>query len=176
MERMLTVVDAELLVQQHLGETPRADHSRLVAHIMRTLAPHFSASADLWEVVGLCHDLDYFHSQGNWSQHGLTTVAWLGNRIPVEAQHAIAAHDHRTGVQADTLLADMLKAADALAVIDEKMGRAALCDTDRAAPYAALGRQLGDRSYLSDMLERSADKHGVSFDRLVEIVAGAERP
>ena len=173
---MLSVADAELLVQQHLGTTPRADHSRFVAHIMRELAPRFSASADLWEVVGLCHDLDYFHTHGNWSQHGLTTVAWLGDKIPAEAQDAIAAHDHRTGLQADTVLADMLKAADALAVVDEKIGRASLCETDRAAPYPALRRQLGDRSYLSDMLERYADKHDVSFDCLAEIVARAERP
>jgi predicted hydrolase (HD superfamily) len=171
MGTMLSVADAELLVKQHLGNTPRAKHSRFVAHIMRELAPRFSASADLWEVVGLCHDLDYFHTHGNWSQHGLVTVTWLGDRIPAEAQHAIAAHDHRTGVQADTLLADMLKAADALAVIDEKMGRVALCVTDRANPYPALRDQLGDRSYLSDILERYAGKHGVPFDDLIEIVA-----
>lgn len=172
---MLSVVDANLLVQQHLGDASRAEHSRFVAHIMRELAPQFSAPADLWEVVGLCHDLDYFHTQGNWSQHGLTTVAWLGDKIPVEAQHAIAAHDHRTGVQADTLLADMLKVADALAVIDEKIGRVSLCETDRTAPYPALRHQLGDRSYLGDILERYADKHGVSFDLLVGSVALARR-
>lgn len=172
---MLSVVEAEQLVKQHLGDTPRADHSRLVARIMRELAARFSASADLWEVVGLCHDLDYFQTQDNWSQHGVTTIAWLGDKIPAEAQHAIAAHDHRTGVQADSLLADMLKAADALAVIDEKIGRVSLCDTDRAAPYSALGQQLSDRSYLSDILERYAGKHGISFDRLVDIVVLAGR-
>ncbi|MDH6256311.1 HD domain-containing protein [Bradyrhizobium sp. BR13661] len=170
---MLNVADAELLVKQHLSDTPRADHSRFVAHIMRALAPRFSASTDLWEVVGLCHDLDYFYTHGNWSQHGLVTVAWLGDKIPAEAQHAIAAHDHRTGVQADTLLADMLKAADALAIIDEKLGRTSLRNADRTAPYPALRRLLGDRSYLSDILERYANRHGVPFEDLIDVVARA---
>ncbi len=132
---MLTVVVAEMLFQQHLSDTPRANHSRVVAHMMRTLAPGFSASAELWEVVGLRHDLDYFHTLDNWSQHGLLTVRWLGNNIPAEAQDAIAAHDHRTGIQADRVLADMLKTADAIAIIDERLGRTTLCDSDRAKPY-----------------------------------------
>ena len=168
---MLTVVDADLLVQQYLGNTPRANHSRLVAHVMRMLAPSFSASADLWEVVGLCHDLDYFHTSDNWTQHGLVTVRWLGDTIPAEAQDAIAAHDHRTGVRADTILADMLKASDAIAIIDERLGRAALCDTDRVEPYACLRRRLGDRSYLSDILEQFSERNGVSFERMGEIIA-----
>ncbi|MBR0824152.1 HD domain-containing protein [Bradyrhizobium manausense] len=168
---MLTPADADRLIVQHLGDTPRAAHTRFVACVMRQLAPGFSASADLWEVVGLCHDLDYFHSSGDWSQHGLTTVSWLGDSIPVEAQEAIAAHDHRTGVQADTLLADMLKLADAVAIIDQRLGRGPFCATDRAAPYAALRRQLSDRFYLGDILERYSEKHGLSFDRIVAIVA-----
>ncbi|KYK48746.1 HD domain-containing protein [Bradyrhizobium diversitatis] len=172
---MLRVLDAGLLVKQYLGDTPRANHSRFVAHIMRELAPTFSASADLWEVVGLCHDLDYFHTSNNLSQHGLVTVSWLGDNIPVEAQHAIAAHDHRTGVQANTTLADMLKMADAVAIIDERLGRGAILGADRAEPYTALRRQLGARSYLSDIVERYSEKHAISFDRIVEIVALAPK-
>ncbi|WP_052523342.1 HD domain-containing protein [Bradyrhizobium sp. STM 3809] len=171
--RMLTVVDADLLVRKYLGDTPRADHSRFVAHVLRMLAPSFSASPDLWEVVGLCHDLDYFHTSDNWSQHGLVTVRWLGDNIPAEAQDAISAHDHRTGIQADTILADMLKAADAIAIIDERLGRTMLCDTDREQPYATLRSRLVDRSYLSDILELYSEKHGISFDRMVEIIAFA---
>jgi len=92
----------------------------------------------------------------------------------MDTQHAIAAYDHRTGVQAE-MLADMLKAADAIAIIDERLGRVALCDTDRSKPYAALRRQLGDRSHLSDIVERYSEKHAVSFNRIVEIVALAPK-
>ncbi len=57
---MLSVAEAALLVSRHLGDTPRAAHSRLVAYLMRHLAGTFAADADLWEIVGLCHDLDFF--------------------------------------------------------------------------------------------------------------------
>lgn len=172
---MLRTVDADRLVERYLGDTPRAQHSRFVAYVMRQLAPCFSAPPDLWEVVGLCHDLDCFQTASDWSQHGLTTVKWLGDSIPVEAQNAIAAHDHRTGVQADSLLADMLKAADASAIIDQRLGRDLLYVADPADPYATLRRQFGDRSYLSDILERYSTQHGLPFSRIVEIVAHAPK-
>ena len=61
-KEMLTTADADLLIHRHLGETSRANHSRFVGYIMRQLAGVFAAPAELWEVVGLCHDLDFFVS------------------------------------------------------------------------------------------------------------------
>lgn len=75
---MLSGSDAEVLVSQHLATTPRAAHTRFVAYLMRQLARIFAADADLWEVVGLCHDLDFFETRDDRSQHGLLTVRWLG--------------------------------------------------------------------------------------------------
>jgi hypothetical protein len=168
---MLGLAEADALVVRHLGDTPRADHSRLVAFLMRRLAETFAADADLWEVVGLCHDLDFFRTSETPSRHGLVTLEWLGDSIPIDAQQAIAAHDHRTGVQADTLLADMLKVADVIAVIDQRVGRRALCSLDEADPYPGLRGLLRDRLYLCDILQRHARKHGLPFTRIVEIVA-----
>jgi hypothetical protein len=174
---MLSIAEADGLVAQHLGKTPRANHSRVVAHVMRKLAEALSEPAELWEVVGLCHDLDFFQIDGDWSRHGPMAVEWLGDRIPAEARQAIAAHDHRTGIVADTLLADSLKVADAMTVIDEKLGRPALRTTDAARPYAALRASLGRRSYLADMVEHYTLKHGFPFERLVEALADApEQP
>lgn len=174
---MLSIAEAEELVAQHLGDAPRANHSRVVAHVMRRLAQVLSQPAELWEVVGLCHDLDFFAVQGDWSRHGPMAVEWLGDRIPPEAQQAIAAHDHRTGIAADSLLADSLKVADAITVIDEKLGRPALRAIDVASPYTTLRSQLGRRSYLADMVEHFTQKHGLPFERLVETIVDApEQP
>ena len=170
---MLSVADANLLIDHHLGDTPPAAHSRFVGYVMRRLAGMFAADADLWEIVGLCHDLDFFETSGDGSQHGLLTVKWLSDGIATDAQHAIGAHDHRTGFQADTLLADMLKAADAIAVIDQRLGRSWFCDMDLTDPYTMLRRQIGDRPYLCDMLQRYTGKHTLSFARIVGIMAGA---
>ena len=101
------------------------------------------------------------------------TVEWLGESIPADARQAIAAHDHRTGIAADTLLADSLKAADAIAIIDERLGRPHFLGADRADPLAALRSQLGHRPYLSDMLEGYCGKHALPFERIASIVVSA---
>ena len=170
---MLNGAEADLLVTEHLGDTPRAAHSRFVAHLMRRLAETLGADPDLWEVVGLCHDLDFFETSGDPSQHGVLVLQWLGDRIPAEAQGAIAAHDHRTGITADFLLADMLKLADAVAVIDARLGRPLLCGLDRGDPFPELRRELGNRGYLCDMLERYAGRHALPIGRVLDIVAAS---
>jgi hypothetical protein len=143
---------------------------------MRQLAVTFAADADLWATVGLCHDLDYFNTCDNWSQHGLLTTSWLGERNSPEAQIAIASHDHRTGIQADTLLADALKIADVIAVIHAKLGRRVLGDLDRNDALTALRSQLTDRLYLCDMLERYANKHGLPVSCIIDIAAASPLP
>src|SRR5689334_12300844 len=131
---MLTVAEADRLVGEHLGATPRAAHSRLVARVMRELALVLSTDSDLWEVVGLCHDLDFFVTGDDPRRHGVLASTWLGERIPPQARDAIASHDHRTGVEADTLLADALKIADAAAIIAAKLGPVALQAVEREDP------------------------------------------
>jgi predicted hydrolase (HD superfamily) len=167
---MLTVADAQHLVDLHLRDTPRAAHSRFVAHIMRRLAVLLGGDADLWEIVGLCHDLDFLVTSGDWNRHGLLTVEWLGDSIPADARAAIASHDHRTGVRSDMLLADILKLADALAVIDQRAGRSVLADLDHRDPYPALRKRLGDRPHLADILERCAGRHKLLFAGIVKVM------
>ena len=61
---------------------------------MAQLASRFGAEAALWEVVGLCHDLDLPLTESDLSQHGPLAAQWLAGRLPPEATQAIAAHDH----------------------------------------------------------------------------------
>ena len=173
---MLSAADADVLVSQYLATTSRAAHTRFVAYLMRQLARTFAADADLWEVVGLCHDLDFFQTCDNWSQHGLLTVRWLGDRLPADAQLAIASHDHRTGVQADTLLADALKIADVLAVINAKLGRNVLSEVKGTETLGALRSRLVDRAYLCDILERHTQKRGLPVSRAIDIVVSSSLP
>jgi predicted hydrolase (HD superfamily) len=173
---MLTVAEADGLVVEHLGATPRAAHTRFVAYLMRQLAGALGADADLWEIVGLCHDLDFFKTCDDRSQHGLLTIQWLSSRIPAEAQTAIAAHDHRTGVQCDSLLADALKIADVIAVIDARLGRQSLRSVDKNDPLAALRTRLADRPYLCEMLERLAKRHELPIMGIIDIAAASALP
>ncbi len=167
---MLSKAEALDLIRKHLDDTPRAAHSRFVGYVMREFASIFAANADLWEITGLCHDLDFLVTSCDWSQHGLLTIRWLAGQLPDDALEAIAAHDHRTGIRSDTLIADMLNLADAAAVIDERFGRDLFQQADNGDPYTTLRNHLGDRAYLADILDRRASKHRLSFGRIRDIV------
>jgi predicted hydrolase (HD superfamily) len=172
-DQMLSTKDALVLLHHHLGTSARALHSQVVAYLMRELAQLYKADPQLWELVGLCHDLDYFATEDDGRQHGLLTFAWLQHDLPEEALEAIAAHDYRTGVTTDTLLADMLKVADVVTVLDERLGRAALLRLLNDDGYTVLRATLGERVYLSDILEQYAAKHRLSLDHFAQILAGA---
>ena len=64
---MLSNAEALDLIHKHLDDTPRAAHSRFVGYVMREFASVFAANAHLWEISGLCHDLDFFVTSGDWS-------------------------------------------------------------------------------------------------------------
>jgi len=168
---MLGTAEALALVEEQLGDTQRAAHTRFVAYLMRRLAHIHATNAELWEVVGLCHDLDYFQTKDDPSQHGLLTTRWLAGQLAEDALRAIAAHDHRTGVHDDTLLADMLKLADVIAVIDGRLGRDIARHLDNVDPYEALRSRLSGRGYLVDMLHDLAEKHAIPLATLASFVA-----
>jgi len=168
---MLTAAEALALIRQYLGDTSRAAHSRVVGALMRELAGLCAEDTELWEVVGLCHDLDFFAIGDDWSRHGLLATQWLAGRLPDAALEAIAAQDHRTGVQAGTLLADMLKVADVVAIVDQQLGRGLFRQAAEDESFATLRRYLEDRPYLGNMLQQYASKHGLMLARISALIA-----
>ncbi|RWJ04828.1 MAG: HD domain-containing protein [Mesorhizobium sp.] len=170
---MITPGQAHELLRVHLSNSPRATHSVFVGYVMRCLAQRFGGDPELWEVVGLCHDLDYFGTTDDRSQHGIVVADWLKNDLPPDALDAIKAHDHRTGIHASTVLADALKLADALAIADALLGRkslAVLRDSDGEKKLRAI---IATRPYLSDMIAGISRKHGLSWPKLADICEAA---
>lgn len=159
----MTPAEADLLATEKLGVSPRARHSRQVGRLMAALAQRFSADRDLWTVVGLVHDIDYFAVKGDWTQHGVLTASWLKDQLPQEALQAIAAHDHRTGVGGDGLLFHMLKFADAMANAVEQAGAEELAKIDT---YSRLRALVAPRTFLADIIETVGCRHGLAIDDL----------
>jgi hypothetical protein len=154
---MLTLAEADDLIDRHLGDGFRAEHSRLVAAVMRELAIATGADADLWFLTGLCHDLDYDATHADATQHGLVSAGWLAGRLPEDALLAIQAHDHRTGIHADTPLAQALKLADALALYVADAGSAPLLEALSAGDrHSRLLACHPDRPWLADMVVQNA--------------------
>jgi hypothetical protein len=169
----LSKADAIDLVRLHLGGSARATHTLVVADLMRQLAARLHEDGELWEIVALCHDLDFHATAKDRSQHGLLVLTWLGDRVSLAARQAIASHDHRTGATSDTLLADMLKLADAVAVIDHRIGRDGWTRIASDDPWRTLREHLADRPYLAELVKRFADKYSLDFASVVALVTRA---
>lgn len=161
--------EAELLLVKHLSDTPRATHSRFVGAVMRALAASCGAETELWAVVGLVHDLDYPATIDMPDRHGVLVTEWLAGRLPAEALAAIASHDHRSGVTSALPISDALKLADAVAVLDEAVGRVALLRALAAGPDA-VRTVAGDRPYLADMILEFGARLGAGLPDLAEIL------
>ncbi|OEO31637.1 hypothetical protein VW23_015225 [Devosia insulae DS-56] len=168
----LSLAEAEQLVAERLGASPRAAHSRFVGGLMRQLAGELGADTRLWQLAGLVHDLDYFAVDGDWSQHGVQTAEWLKDRLPDEALSAIAAHDHRTGLESAMPIADCLRLADGLAVLDEDAGRDR---TLAALAGGSIADVVGRRTFLIEIIAGNAAKHGVRLATLSNLLAGLPR-
>lgn len=148
----MRLLEAEAWVIAKLGATPRAEHSRFVGGLMRAVAGWLAPDeAELWEITGLLHDLDFFVVDGDWHIHGRTTAAWLEGRLPLSAMLAIAAHDHRSGILSDAPMSEALRFCDALAVLDQRAGREPMFEALRGGE-AMIDALAGEQSYLADMI------------------------
>lgn len=168
---MITLDEAQFEIEQRLGATPRAEHSRFVGLAMRRVAESLGQDAIVWELTGLCHDLDFDVTAADRSRHGLVAAEWLAGRLPEEALQAIRAHDHRTGEVSDTPLGIALRMTDALAVLRDDLGPelpALLANPDD------LRRRCASRPWLPKLLLDGAEMLGVPVAMLGDIArAGA---
>jgi putative nucleotidyltransferase with HDIG domain len=114
---MINMDEASRLIEY----SSRYMHEVLTGRIMAALAEELGEDAGLWETVGLLHDLDYDQTRLDTSRHGVLGAEVLKGRLPEEALHAIASHDHRSGVKPETLLDHSLILADALAILMEEV-------------------------------------------------------
>ena len=146
---MLSAREANNLILIHLGESLRARHSVFVGFLMARLATMLGEDCVLWEVVGLCHDLDFEATADDRSRHGLLAAEWLEDDLPEVALLAIRSHDHRTGIISNTALALALKLADAVAIGELDIGRDAMIEALSAvSPTDRLEEALSARPYL----------------------------
>jgi len=166
----MRLLEAEAWVIAKLGASPRAEHSRFVGSLMRALAGSLAPTeAELWEITGLVHDLDFFVVDGDWPIHGRTTAAWLEGRLPIPALLAIAAHDHRSGIPSDAPLAEALRLCDALAVLDETAGRAQVLSA-LSTGEDAIRDLAGERAYLAAMILELSTSLGLSLEASGEML------
>lgn len=103
-----------------------------------------------WRLVGLLHDLDYDETRDCIDSHGKVAAEALKGKLSDGGLRAIISHDHRSGVEPQTLLDESLIFADSLAVIIENRGLDILADT--SSWHRALREESDSKPWISESI------------------------
>jgi len=111
---MITRGEALEFVKKHVKNRNLVSHMIAVSAIMKRMAERFGEDAQLWEAVGILHDIDYEETSDDFSKHGLVSAEMVADLLPEEGLKAIRSHNELTGVKAESRMEVSLFAADAL--------------------------------------------------------------
>ena len=78
---MLDRADALRLLEENVRDKKIILHMIAVGAIMKEVARYFGEDEELWELVGLLHDIDYERTKNDPSKHGLVAEEILGSLV-----------------------------------------------------------------------------------------------
>jgi putative nucleotidyltransferase with HDIG domain len=156
-------------------------HSYAVADSMKHFALLRSTDADVWEAVGLLHDMDYERhpnlEHSSTEGHPFMGVAWLRDHgWSEEICRAILCHADYSGVSRETPLEKTLYAVDELSsfVIAVALVRPtkSIHDVDLAAVKKKMRDKAFARAVNREDIVRGAEELGMPLDDvIVEIIS-----
>ncbi len=116
---------------------------------MKYFAVRNSADADLWEAVGLLHDMDYErHPTAEPDGHPFVGVAWLREQgWSEEICRAILSHADYSGVARETPLERMLYAVDELSGFAMAVARVRPSKSIGEVDVAAVKKKMKDKAF-----------------------------
>jgi len=157
-------------------------HSYAVADSMKYFAPLSRADADLWETVGLLHDMDYErhpnleHSPSEG--HPFVGVAWLRERgWSEEICRAILSHADYSGVSPETPLEKTLRAVDELSSFAVAVALVRPTKSIRDVDVAAVKKKMKDKAFARavnrDDIVHGAEQLAMPLDEVIGNVIAA---
>jgi putative nucleotidyltransferase with HDIG domain len=173
---MISRDDALERVEQHVKNRNLVKHMIAVSAIMGGLAEHLREDRELWEIVGIFHDIDYEKVGDDWDRHGVVSAEMVADELPGEAVHAIRAHNPRTGYKSESPMDVALLAADALSGLivattlmmpDKKMA---------TVKVRSLRRKFKDSSFARGVNRENmvrCEELGLSLDEFLAIGLGS---
>jgi len=159
-------------------------HCYAVADSMRHFAQLRGADPDLWEAVGLLHDMDYErHPNQEHSPtegHPFVGVAWLReNGWSKEVCRAILSHADYANVSRETPLEKTLYAVDELSGFVIAVARVRPTKSIHEVDVAAVKKKMKDKAFARavnrDDIVRGAEELGMPLDNVVAEVITALR-
>jgi putative nucleotidyltransferase with HDIG domain len=180
MSKTLASRALEVLHEWVLSDSLRK-HCYAVADSMRHFAQRNGADADLWEAVGLLHDMDYERhpnlEHSPTEGHPFVGVAWLReNGWSNEVCRAILSHADYANVSRETPLEKTLYAVDELSsfVIAVALVRPtkSIHDVDVRAVKKKMKDKAFARAVNREDIVRGADQLGMQLeDVIAEVIA-----
>src|SRR5437762_11153451 len=156
-------------------------HCYAVADSMRHFAQLQGADADLWQAVGLLHDMDYERhpnqEQSATEGHPFVAVAWLREHgWNEEICRAILSHADYTNVTRETPLEKTLYAVDELSSFVIAVALVRPTKSIHAVDLAAVKKKMKDKAFARavnrDDIIRGAQELGLPLDTVIaEVIA-----
>jgi putative nucleotidyltransferase with HDIG domain len=157
-------------------------HCYAVADSMRHFAQLQNADAELWEAVGLLHDMDYERypnqEQSATDGHPFVAVQWLREQgWSDEVCRAILSHADYSGVERETPLERTLYAVDELSGFVTAVARVRPSKSIHEVDVAAVKKKMKDKAFARavnrDDITRGAAELGMPLNELIENVITA---
>ncbi len=111
---MITRAESIELVKENVKNKNLVNHMIGVGAIMKGLAEHYGEDAQLWEAVGILHDIDYETFGEDFANHGAKSAEMVKDILPDDAIKAIRSHNPLTGYEPELKFDIALLAADAI--------------------------------------------------------------
>jgi putative nucleotidyltransferase with HDIG domain len=157
-------------------------HCYAVADSMKHFAPLSAADTDLWEAVGLLHDMDYERhpnqEQSPTEGHPFVGVAWLrANGWSEEVCRAILSHADYANVARETPLERTLYAVDELSGFVTAVARVRPSKSIGEVDVAAVKKKMKDKAFARAVnredIMRGAAELGMDLDTVIAEVITA---
>ncbi len=159
-------------------------HCYAVADSMKHFAQLRGENADLWEAVGLLHDMDYERhpnqEQSPTDGHPFVGVAWLReNGWSEEICRAILSHASYANVSRETPLERTLYAVDELSGFVIAVARVRPSKSIHEVDVAAVKKKMKDKAFARAVnredIIRGAEELGMPLDNVIAGVIAALR-
>src|SRR5207245_3936913 len=180
---MTTLADRALtILHDWVQSESLRKHCYAVADSMKHFATLRGADVDLWEAVGLLHDMDYErhpnHEQSATDGHPSVGVAWLRDHgWSEEVCRAILSHANYTNVTRETPLEQTLYAVDELSGFVIAVARVRPTKSIHEVDVTAVKKKMKDKAFARavnrDDIVRGAGELGMPLDNVIAEVITA---
>jgi putative nucleotidyltransferase with HDIG domain len=176
---MIKREEALTRVKQKVANGNLLKHMIAVSAIMRGIADRLGEDAELWEAVGMLHDIDYEEVGDDWSRHGLVSADMVKDALPEEGLNAIRAHNEMTGFKAESRMDVTLIAADALSGL---IVATALMMPDKklsSVKVSSLSKKFKDTSFARGVSREKlmlCEKVGLGFEEFLSVGLESMQP